>query len=285
MRKHIKIALVALAVALSAVISVLYFVGKGERVNVPILMFHDIKEENGGTWSMSKDNFRATLEFLLEEGYTPISFEQLVSYVDGKGELPEKPVCITLDDGYYSNYRYVLPIVSELKVPVTVFMTCATVRDEAVVPDDENKLYKMSISELTAMESSPWVHIQSHSFGLHGENTTYGEENRDNVLPLPSEERSEYKEIFERDCAQAEAVLDKAGVEDNIVFSYPSGKAHRWSEQVLRERGYRVSLTTDYGHKNIVRKGKPESLFSLGRMNVNDDTTKEKLLKYLERDR
>ena len=109
-----------------------------------------------------------TLEFLLNEGYTPVTFRQLAGFVDGYMELPEKPVCITLDDGYYSNYEYVLPMVTELKVPVTVFMSCKTVRNESIIPgEDPNRLYKMSGAELAEMEASPYVDLQSHTYGLH----------------------------------------------------------------------------------------------------------------------
>lgn len=255
------------------------------EVNVPILMFHDVKtfEVEGGTWSISAENFRGTLEFLLENGYTPISFEELVNYVDGEAEIPDKPVCITLDDGYYSNYKNVLPIITELNVPVTIFMTCKTVRQEGVMPsEDENILCKMSAEELRIMESSPLVHIQSHTYGLHGVNTSYSDSERDNALPLEGESKKAFKEIFARDCEAAEKVLADAGAEDYTVLSYPSGKYHKWTEEVLRERGYRVSLTVDNCNANTVVRGKPKSLYLLGRMNVNDETTEEQLLEYLE---
>ena len=232
----------------------------------------------------SADNFRGTLEFLLAKGYTPISFELLVDFVDEMSGIPENPVCITLDDGYFSNYRNVLPIITELDIPVTVFMTCKTVRSEEIIPStDENVLYKMSSAELEIMQMSPFVQIQSHSYGLHGVNTSYSDVERDNLMPLETESKTAYKEMFSADCELAEEVLNNVGVDKQIAFSYPSGKHHGWAEEVLRERNYRVSVTTDYGHKNLVIKGNRESLFLLGRMNVNDETTEADLLRYLER--
>lgn len=253
-------------------------------VTVPILMFHDVKTYEGGTWSISAENFRNTLVFLAENGYTPISFGQLINYADGLSGIPENPVCITLDDGYFSNYRNVLPIITELNVPVTVFMTCKTVRQKGIIPSaDESELYKLSAAELEIMEASPLVEIQSHTYGLHGVNTTYGEAERDFSLPLKTENKEEYKRIFEKDCELAEKVLTEAGVKSITVFSYPGGKYHEWSEEVLWERGYRVSITSDANHVNTVTKGNPKSLFLLGRMNVNDETTESQLLRYLER--
>lgn len=262
-------------------------VGKTENIQseamVPVLMFHDVKTFPGGEWSMSASNFRDTMLFLLEKGYSPVSFEKLVDYVDGKSGLPDKPVCITLDDGYFSNYKTVLPIATELNIPITVFMTCKTVREEGVIPDaNENNLSKLSAAELKIMESSPLVQVESHTYGLHGMNTTYSDVEREYALPLVTESESAFKDIFAKDCASAEKVLADIG-SGHTVLSYPGGRYHEWTEDVIRERGYRVSVTSDFGHKNLVVAGKPETLFMLGRMNVNDETTKEELLSYLER--
>ena len=255
-----------------------------ENKRVPILMFHDLKREPGGTWSMSADNFKSTMEYILAAGFTPVDFRQLAGYVDEYADLPEKPVCITFDDGYYSNYEMLLPIVTELQIPVTVFMTCGTLRPNGEVPEvGTGELYKMSLYELGVMEASPYIDIQSHTWGLHGDNTSYGAAVRDNALPLYGESEEEYKNVFRTDCDAASKVLLEAGVWAEIVYSYPSGKAHPWSEEVIKERGYFASLTTDFDAQNIVVRGDRDSLFLLGRMNVNDDTPRWELDYYLNR--
>lgn len=255
-----------------------------ESVMVPILMFHDVKTYAGGPWSISADHFRDKMEFLLENGYTPVSFAQLVDYVDGAGTLPEKPVCITFDDGYYSNYKNVFPIITELNIPITVFVIGGMIRADGVEPDpNEDALSMMNAAEIARMEASPLVQIQPHTYNLHI--VGYGDgEKRSNVLPLQSEDASAYKKMFAEDCALTESALAETGVAEYIVFSYPGGEYHRWAESVLRERGYRVTLTTNAGHRNLVVVGDPESLFLLGRLNVNDETTDKELLGYLRRE-
>ncbi len=255
-----------------------------EGIMVPILMFHDLKRESGGTWSMSADNFKTCVEYILGQGFTPITFRQLAAYVDGYGELPAKPVCLTFDDGYYSNYELLLPIVTELQVPVTVFMTCGTVRSDDEIPDpNSNWLYKMNLSEIDTLEASRFVDVQSHTWGMHGLNTNYSETQRDNSMPLEGETKEEYQAFFSQDCDAAWQVLHSAGVWSEVVFSYPSGKHNPWAEEVLKARGYRASLTTDYSHRNWVVKGCRDSIFLLGRMNVNDETTMDSLMYYMNR--
>lgn len=261
----------------------LHIATKPESTSVPILMFHDVTASKGGTWSITEENFQSRMEFLLANGYTPISFDTLIAYADGEGELPDKPVCVTFDDGYYSNYKFVLPIITELNIPITVFAIGSAVRPEGTEPSPVGMtLDSMSICELREMQSSPLVQIRSHTYALHIAESAYGTQRAD-VLPLKGEDKETYQNMFKDDCAKAESLLQTVGVETHTVFSYPGGKHHRWSEEVLRERGYRVTLTTDYYTRNRIVRGDPESLFLLGRMNVNDDTTDAELLKYLNR--
>ncbi len=255
-----------------------------KEVRVPVLMFHDVKIREGGDWSISTEGFKRIITTAVENGFTPISFDTLMEYADGNGAIPEKPICITFDDGYYSNYNRLLPLITEMNVPVTVFMTCSSVRDSDVPPsDDETILCKMSAEELKIMEESPLVRVQSHTYALHGKNTSYSQTERRSTLPLEEESKEEYSKIFNADCELAEQVLQNVGVNRVDIFSYPNGLHHEWTEEILKERNYKISITTNYDAQNIVKRGHPETLFLLGRMNINDATTTEKLLKYLNR--
>ncbi len=283
MKKHGIARALCAALAATALVLTLFSLGgcSFEKRVVPVLMMHDMND-TGGTWSISEDGFRRIVGLLEKHGYTPVSVDDLVSFVEGDGTLPEKPVVLTFDDGYHSNYELLFPIVKELEVPVSVFVKGATIRVEGEEPP-ANAISKMTFEEIKEMNSSPYVSIYSHTFNLHGLNKSYGPEERESALPLEGESEAEYKEIFTRDCESAEEALGRAGVTQFTAFSYPDGKSSEWAEEVLAERGCKVTFTTDYSHDNVVRKEKPRTLKLLGRMNVNDDTTEEMLLEYLSR--
>ena len=52
-------------------------------------------------------SFEENIKVLLENGYTIISMQELYDAYNLKTELPSKPILITFDDGYYSNYEYI----------------------------------------------------------------------------------------------------------------------------------------------------------------------------------
>ena len=72
-------------------------------------MYHHLDEQGDGNATVSAEGFRRQMELLKTEGYTPISLQQLADFSQG-GKLPEKPVLITFDDGYTSNYMLAYPI-------------------------------------------------------------------------------------------------------------------------------------------------------------------------------
>ena len=54
---------------------------------------------------ISPETFEKQIKTLKENGYTGITVEEMINYVYTGEELPEKPVCITFDDGYLNNYE------------------------------------------------------------------------------------------------------------------------------------------------------------------------------------
>ena len=72
---------------------------------VMILMYHEIGEPEA-EWVRTPDNFRKDLETLYEEGYRPVSMNDMI---DGKIDIPKgtTPVVLTFDDGTEGQFRYI----------------------------------------------------------------------------------------------------------------------------------------------------------------------------------
>ncbi len=72
-------------------------VGADELGVVPVLMYHQLREDGGSVYDMTPAEYRAELEWLFEEGFRPITTSQLAR---GEIDVPAgtMPVVLTYDD-------------------------------------------------------------------------------------------------------------------------------------------------------------------------------------------
>ena len=95
---------------------------KRADVNIPILLYHNFvttvpdSDPDNFNYINTPESFEENIKTFLENGYTIISMKELALADSGKTELPNKPIVITFDDGYYSNYEYIYPILKQYQV-------------------------------------------------------------------------------------------------------------------------------------------------------------------------
>lgn len=94
---------------------------------VPILLYHHISEDGVGNSTISVETFITYMDAICEAGYQTITFQQLREYVTNGVELPEKPIIITFDDGYLSNYEIAWPAYMERGMSTTIFVVGSSV--------------------------------------------------------------------------------------------------------------------------------------------------------------
>lgn len=68
------------------------------------------------------DLFRRRIEYLQREGYPILPLSEAVEGLNA-GRLPPCSTVITMDDGWSGVYTVALPLIKELQVPVTVYVT------------------------------------------------------------------------------------------------------------------------------------------------------------------
>ncbi len=95
-----------------------------------ILAYHRVLEVEPGREfdfdseliSASPSRFRAQMEFVRAR-MRPMRFNELIELVDRSERLPANALIVTFDDGYDDNYRIAFPILRELGVPATFFVS------------------------------------------------------------------------------------------------------------------------------------------------------------------
>ena len=136
-------------------------------IKVPILLYHHITDEafSGGNEIslISPYDFRLHMT-ALKVHYTPISLRHYYDFVtctDGSVTIPDKPVIITFDDGYLSNYEIAYPILKELNIPATIFVVTNTVGEMA--GGGKVNYSHFTWEQAKEMEDSGLIDIQSHT--------------------------------------------------------------------------------------------------------------------------
>jgi peptidoglycan/xylan/chitin deacetylase (PgdA/CDA1 family) len=89
---------------------------------IPVLCYHDVNPTTGNELLLHPNKFRKQMQYLKDHGYTPLSMDQLYSFLKEDGALPEKPVVLTFDDGYVGNYTYAFPVLKEFGFNATIFI-------------------------------------------------------------------------------------------------------------------------------------------------------------------
>lgn len=93
-----------------------------------ILMYHSVMPnpamhaDSLGGIIHSESEFRAQME-LLSRDYHPLSLDQVVDNLKRGIDLPSRSVVVTFDDGYADNSEVAMPILNQLGVPATFYVT------------------------------------------------------------------------------------------------------------------------------------------------------------------
>ncbi len=251
---------------------------------VPVLMYHHFVEKGpvGADTVVSAGQFEEQIRALKEGGYTAITPQQLLDYVDRKAELPPKPILITMDDGYTSNLTIAAPVLERYGMKATVFVIGINV-GKSVYPHSGRPLDPPRFSW---DEARPWVEkgvvtVQSHTYDMH-QRANYAFSGRDGVLRLPGESDEDYRAVLRQDFIQARDGLKQGLGVPMIALAFPFGLNSDQAVEELEKLGVRVTVTTDGGCSRVV-PGRGGSTQCMKRWGVSDDVTGTYLLNELEK--
>ncbi len=191
---------------------------------VSVLMYHMIGDIKDNAAVMTEANLRTQMNYLRDHGYHPITMQELYDYVSKGAPLPEKPVCITFDDGYADSYSIVYPLMKEYGFPWTLFL----ITDDVGKPNN-----RMTWDQLKEMADSHTVTISNHTLShpkLHNLAT--------------KEEKA--KEIVEAN----KALKYHLGI-DNTWLAYPYGDYDDEVIEICKQAGIKMAVTTDSGRVHV----------------------------------
>ena len=245
---------------------------------VPILMYHHLSEDVTNSEMVSPEQFEAQIRALAEAGYTGISFDELQAYVLRGELLPEKPVVITFDDGYRSNYTLAYPILQKYGMKATIFAIGVSFGTDHYKDTDYTITPHFGADEAAEMTASGLISIQSHTYDMH-QWPPYetGLAVRENILQLPGESEESYVQALTEDFTRSRALLEGATGQPVDVLAYPAGQYSTLAQVTLQSLGVHVTLSTNPGINTVV-KGLPQTLYAMLRFAITEEVTPEALL-------
>ena len=233
---------------------------KGDgRIDLPVLMYHSVCNIGVGDYVVSPKILESDFAFLKERGYETVSVKEVVNFVEKGTKLPQKPVLITFDDGFYNNLKYALPLLEKYGFKATVNVVgIFSARDNGKKKRSSSYSY-MNEKELAEIHKSGIVEIGNHSYDMHALKGRRG------VMKKRGESEDEYKKTFTSDCKKCHDYIKHACGIDTKVFAYPFGSYSSSTPKLLKSLGYDAVLTCAEG-VNRLRKGDTDRIMWLKRV-------------------
>ena len=203
------------------------------RGPVPILMYHPIQDPIPGTaypdLFLTRRDFIEQIDWLEQAGYEAVTLtEVLDSWFEG-GRLPPKPIVLSFDDGYQSQYLNGFLTMKRLGWPGVLNLKAKG----ADIHDDQVK----------KMIAGGWE-VASHSV---------------NHLDLTTLSASQ----LDSEIVDSRSILDRKFGIQVTDFCFPAGRYDAQAIEALRSAGYRSATSTETG------LARPSDRWSLDRIRID----------------
>jgi biofilm PGA synthesis lipoprotein PgaB len=232
-----------------------------------VLCYHDIRDNLKESFktlpdstALSTQDLISQFNWLQENGYHPVSLQQIVDARAGRTSLPDKAVLLTFDDGYQSVYTKVFPLLKQFDFPAVV----AIVGEWIETPADKKVSYGDDLvprdhfatwEELREMTASGLVEIASHTHDLHKGIIANPQQN---LIPavvthayLAAERRYEtdakYAARIQSDMRSNVALIDKHLHMKPRAMVWPYGMYNAATVQWAADAGMPITMNLDAG--------------------------------------
>lgn len=192
---------------------------------VPILMYHyveyvqDKKDTIRQSLNINPNVFEQQLKTLLDAGYTFITAKDLGKVLDGKANLPPKPVLLTFDDGHWDLDTVVLPILEKYHAKATAY----------IIPGFLGGSDFLTKNQLKEVIDSKLVEIGAHT--VHH-------------ISL----RRKFYPIAQYEIKQSKLILEKDYNISVVSFAYPNGDFDSQAIKIVKDVNFSTAVSTIPGN-------------------------------------
>ncbi|MGN6581031.1 MAG: poly-beta-1,6-N-acetyl-D-glucosamine N-deacetylase PgaB [Bordetella sp.] len=232
------------------------------------LAYHDI-EDNGRNQTfvaVRTDLFVAQMQWLHDNGYQPISIDQILAANQGGKPLPPKAVLLTFDDGFRSFYARAYPILKAygwhaVWAPVAAWVGAPPDTEVNFGGVMEPRSRFATWKEVREVSQSGLVEIASHTYDQHmgipanpqGNTEPAETTHRYDAATHTYETDAVYRKRIRDDARRMTEKLREVTGKTPRVWVWPYGSANGEAISIIRSLGYKAAFTLDDGLGNVDR--------------------------------
>lgn len=219
--------------------------------------FHDVydSESELDDDAITTDRLINFFEFLLSDGWTALTLDDVAMARQGKKVLPAKSILITFDDGYVSLYTRVFPLLQAYRFPIVAalvgqWMDAPMIAKVKYGDEWVPRTEFLTWAQAREMQASGLVEFASHSYDQHLALTadrhgtqipalaTYAFEAQANQY----EDERRFASRVRRDMQKNTALLSRELGKRPRAFVWPYGRYSLHTIELAREMGYEFAL-------------------------------------------
>lgn len=210
--------------------------GAFDKISIPILMYHYIRvvtdpnDKLGIGLSVTPDKFATQLDYLNQLGYKTITFNDVLT-----GNIPDKPIILTFDDGYQDFYDTAVPELKKHNMTAVSYVIAN----------------KIGGAFMTAPEIKE---LSDEGFEIGSHTLNHIDLSKANTATSTTE------------ITESKSKLETITGKKVVSFCYPSGKYNDETVKIVSTSGYSFATTTNNGI------GQFKTPFTLSRYRMNGDT-------------
>jgi len=198
-----------------------------KEARVAILGYHDFTEgDSSNTMVLNIEDFRDQMQAIEDADLPVIGMREFLDWKQGKDDIPERCVMITIDDGWQATHTLAMEVLREFDYPFTVFLY------EKYVGVGGRSMTREQIRELAAGGAT----IASHSVSHDNLSSRRGRSDEAYHAWLKTELEDSHR-FLEEQFGDTGAVVK--------VFAYPYGIYNDKVIEMAREFGYEACFTVD----------------------------------------
>ena len=259
-----------------------------------VLAYHSVVDESAAEnqkhyfpQTISAQTLIKHFNWLKENGYNVISWQQVIDAENGQGTLPDNAVLLSFDDGYETMYNVVFPLLKAYNypavfAPVTGWLDTPANQKIAYADKMLDRSVFATWAQVKEMEQSGLVEVASHTHNLHNGINANPSGGQLPAVIAPEykngkyETEDAYKNRLRSDFAlTVQTLVNHIGKKPRVMV-WPYGQFNDVAVQIARQAG--MPHYFSLGEKIVNKVGDKH----IGRLLLNAETDLNTVKNYLD---